>query len=517
MTKLTELLRVIASHNGLNDKAALTTIICARFGLTRDRSVYYCSEFAVRFCSAKGTSFSNTVLSLSNLQKVDHLPFLVCVVTPQENRILLANTTMLRKVSHSSHELRVDNIKGSFNGSDILREFEGIPNTPENIERLFNIHAGEMGVATTGFLLGHALWLDRGPLARRLARLWPHAVLVALWQAIYSLAGYGVAASGAYVNPLREPMAFLAKLVERAPVLVLGQLTPVSADFWGMYPTAVKVTVFALALGLLVAFARVAWPRLATEQRQSSFWLVGVGLSLALICASGPQDRNLVFVGFGVAPLLAIAFARLVEAPPIQRWRRSLASTLAVFNLALAPVLLPIKCLAILGIAHMFLPVDNSIPRDPAITGKTLVVVWTQLEPAVYYSWSLRDHGGIPRPGRTRILATSREDVSITRLDEVTLRLHPGDGFFASEASKLFRSASNPFSKGDTVELSNTKATVTEVTVDGRPATVDFRFSAPLESPEWLWMRGSRQGLVKWMPPKVGETVMLAVLEHSLS
>jgi hypothetical protein len=142
MTKLTELLRVIASHNGLNDKAALTTIICAQFGLTRDRSVYYCSEFAIRFSSAKGTSFSNTVLSLSNLQKIDHLPFLVCVVSPRENRILLANTTMLRKISHSSHELRVDNIRGSFNGSDIFREFEGIPNTTENIERLFNIHAG---------------------------------------------------------------------------------------------------------------------------------------------------------------------------------------------------------------------------------------------------------------------------------------------------------------------------------------------------------------------------------------
>ena len=82
------------------------------------------------------------MLSLSNLKKVDHLPFMVCLVTPSKNHVFLANTTMLRKISHSSQQLRVNNIKGSFNGSDILREFNGIQNVPANIERLFNIHAG---------------------------------------------------------------------------------------------------------------------------------------------------------------------------------------------------------------------------------------------------------------------------------------------------------------------------------------------------------------------------------------
>lgn len=38
--------------------------------------------------------------------------------------------------------MRVDNIKGSFNGSDILRTIADIPNTPENFEKLFAIHQG---------------------------------------------------------------------------------------------------------------------------------------------------------------------------------------------------------------------------------------------------------------------------------------------------------------------------------------------------------------------------------------
>jgi hypothetical protein len=46
----------------------------------------------------------------------------------------------LKKISHSSHELSLTNIKGSFNGSDINREFQGIENKPNNFERLYLIH-----------------------------------------------------------------------------------------------------------------------------------------------------------------------------------------------------------------------------------------------------------------------------------------------------------------------------------------------------------------------------------------
>jgi hypothetical protein len=141
MNKLDQLLKAFVSHHGINDKSRLAGDLAAQFGLTKDRSVYYCDEFAIRFSSSAGGNFSNTVLSLSNLRKVDHIPFIVCIVTPSENHVLLANTTMLRKISHSSQQLRVDNIKGSFNGSDILRDFEGIPNVPANFERLFDIHS----------------------------------------------------------------------------------------------------------------------------------------------------------------------------------------------------------------------------------------------------------------------------------------------------------------------------------------------------------------------------------------
>lgn len=110
------------------------------FTLVKDRSVYSCPEFAIRVCSSKSHSFSNTVLSLSSLLKYDDKPFIVILDTPDGCELFLANTTFLKKISHSSHELRADNIKGSFNGSDILASYDGIENIPSNFEELFAIH-----------------------------------------------------------------------------------------------------------------------------------------------------------------------------------------------------------------------------------------------------------------------------------------------------------------------------------------------------------------------------------------
>ena len=143
MTKLTKkLIDFLRQHDGINDKTKLAKLVLDNFNLTKDRSVYYCKDFVVRFSSSARQNFGNTVLSLSNLQKFDDRPFIVCLVTPTYNCALLANTTFLKKISHSSQDLRENNIRGSFNGSDIIRDFEGISNVPENFERLFNIHSG---------------------------------------------------------------------------------------------------------------------------------------------------------------------------------------------------------------------------------------------------------------------------------------------------------------------------------------------------------------------------------------
>lgn len=139
---LSQLIKYIEGLDGKTDKAKLQNLVQKHFSLIKDRAVFYTDTFAIRFSSSKTTSFSNTVISLSNLQKYDDFPFIVCLNTPQKNYLYLCNTTFLSKVSHSSQTLREDNIRGSINGSDIVKTFTEIENKPENFDELFAIHSG---------------------------------------------------------------------------------------------------------------------------------------------------------------------------------------------------------------------------------------------------------------------------------------------------------------------------------------------------------------------------------------
>ena len=138
--KINTLINFIKSKDGINDKTLLEDIVKTQFNLNKSRSVFYCNEFAIRFSISKNKKMGNTVLALSRLKLFDDRPFIVCIVSTNKNHLLLANSTFLKKISHSSQNLRIDNIRGSFNGSDILTTFEEIENTPQNFEKLFEIH-----------------------------------------------------------------------------------------------------------------------------------------------------------------------------------------------------------------------------------------------------------------------------------------------------------------------------------------------------------------------------------------
>ena len=121
---INRLVAYIEGLNGIGDKNRLAEAVKDEFDLIQDRKVYYCEDFAIRFSKSESRRMSNTVLSLSALQKYDDIPFIVCIVSSRTNYLLLANSTFLKKISHSSQELRIDNIKGSFNGGDIIARIQ---------------------------------------------------------------------------------------------------------------------------------------------------------------------------------------------------------------------------------------------------------------------------------------------------------------------------------------------------------------------------------------------------------
>jgi len=137
-----QLIALVEKNNGIGDKEKLSNIVQKEFSLVKDRKVFSGDFFAIRFSKSENRRMSNTVLSLSALQKYDDKPFVVCIVSSTTNYLLLANTTFLKKISHSSQELRMDNIKGSFNGGDIMSGFQTMDNMPQNFQSLFAYHEG---------------------------------------------------------------------------------------------------------------------------------------------------------------------------------------------------------------------------------------------------------------------------------------------------------------------------------------------------------------------------------------
>lgn len=135
-----QLIQYVDTLAGIGDKNRIATLVQEKFHLFRKRSVFEGPDFAIRFCRGENLPFSNTVLSLATLRKYDRKPFFVCLVTPAKNYLLLSNSSFLQKVSHSSQKLSVTCVRGSFNGGDIMRQWQGIANIPANFESLFSAH-----------------------------------------------------------------------------------------------------------------------------------------------------------------------------------------------------------------------------------------------------------------------------------------------------------------------------------------------------------------------------------------
>jgi hypothetical protein len=123
-------------------KNSLESFLAEQLNLEHRRSVFTSTTHTFRVSLVRGSTkgFPNVVLGLSTLLKIDDMPFVVIIVRKNRLDYLLCNSSLLKKISHSSQKLSLDNIKGSFLGNDIKTVFRGIDNKPENFSKLFKIH-----------------------------------------------------------------------------------------------------------------------------------------------------------------------------------------------------------------------------------------------------------------------------------------------------------------------------------------------------------------------------------------
>ncbi|MBL7983187.1 MAG: hypothetical protein JNL52_15405 [Flavobacteriales bacterium] len=140
-------LQRIAAAERYNKEAVKTKLLTN--GLHKvGRSLYGCKDeqgklVAVFKLVDSKKSNSNTVTSLKNILKHDDVPFIAVFLDRAAVRFMLANSSLVKKASHSSQGITHQRIKGSINGGDILHALGDTPNDREHIEQLFAQHEME--------------------------------------------------------------------------------------------------------------------------------------------------------------------------------------------------------------------------------------------------------------------------------------------------------------------------------------------------------------------------------------
>jgi hypothetical protein len=410
---------------------------------------------------------------------------------------------------------------------------------------LLSLLAKEEGVGTCAYLAAYALFLDRWvplprregagggfssaaqnplptrplrgggvPVARRLLTLAPYAIVLVVWRLIWSGLGYGVAGVGFYVDPLREPLRYLAAVVQRAPYLLLGQWTGPPAETC-ILEQVVGVTLIKslwwAGIGVAILLAAILWPLLRRDAT-ARFWAAGMVLALLPVCATFPADRLLLFPGLGamglLAQFLALVFASS-ERLPSRKLMRAAGGVLIAIHLVIAPIALPVL-VSPQTLARLVARTSMRVPLDESVTHQDVIVINPpSLLYAVYFPLE-REAAGLPVPRRVRFLSSGVAGMTIQRTDAYSLVIGVEGGYIGWSFERLFRDERHPMHVGERVALTGMTATVTAITNDGRPAEAAFRFAVPLEdaSLRWIWWHDGE--FRPFTPPAVGETVQTA-------
>jgi hypothetical protein len=373
--------------------------------------------------------------------------------------------------------------------------------------------SAEIGLATTAYLFSYVVFLDRGSFKERAKSLLPCVVVGLAWAGLYLTGNFGASESGVYREPFADPTAYVAGLLWRAPILLLGQWTPIPADVSGMSGLGDTGLPILIAMGTLVtALVGLTLVPVLRTNASARFWGLGMLLSVLPVAAAGPQNRLLFFVGIGAMGLVAELVGTLVRGEALGRVRRGLSWGVLVLLLLSHLVLSPLMFGMMLDLharaAEGMQRALDSVAAASIRSTQTLVVVnppdYTYTVGAIP---AVLDVAGLPVPKHVRGLSAGTSEVEITRTDAKSLRVVLPKSLFPSLFSHYYRA--KPFADRERVELSGFVAEVERRNAQGSPEAIAYRFRERLEDASLAWLRWQDGAYVTWSPPAVGETVVL--------
>ncbi|HET9957606.1 MAG TPA: hypothetical protein VFQ61_24080 [Polyangiaceae bacterium] len=347
--------------------------------------------------------------------------------------------------------------------------------------------SGELAIGALAYLVAYALFVDRGSWRARATSLMPYLLLSLICVVTTRSAGFGVQRSGAYLEPWFDISAFLQQAFERWLWLAASQLGPVPSDLGWMLGPGAKSWLWLGAISVIGLFAWLLRPFL--DDAKVRFWLCGGILSLLPMATTLPSDRLLTFVGIGASPLLARVLGPSLTGPS-RRVRTALGYSFAAVHLILAPLLFPLRAAQMNWIASAEETAYASLGA-PLPEAKTLILVNAPHVLVTNYIQARWSYLKASHPAHVHSLAATGSDVRVTRLGAQTLLVTPRSGYFDTPLERAYRSDFTALARAQSVRLTAFEAQVSSTTPDGRPRSIAFSFTRPLN--EYLfacWVGG---------------------------
>ncbi len=348
-----------------------------------------------------------------------------------------------------------------------------------------------------------------------LRSLMPVLSVSLLWVTAYKWLGQGAHVSGAYIDPIAQPLLFARSAVPRARELLtlhFGSswvLTEPLGVFW------VGVT-REVGIYLIVPSVLVVAIRRFDQSGPIRFWVAASVCALLPALSAAPHDRLLCVAGACMWMLAAEAAVALwrggaARALPSRAFVGVLLGGAAAMHLVLSP----------LGLAHGVGPKSEAAApfsgarvmagHEPArdLATKELVVV--NAPDGLHSRGIVHTHQqlGLPAPAATLLLGTTRHEVHVTREDRHTLTLYTPIGYLEGHLSNVWRSPAEPLGVGEAVRVRGFTATVLRRTFDHRPLEVRFRFDRPLDDPQLRFVYWSSEHYVELPLPPIGHTRLI--------
>lgn len=370
---------------------------------------------------------------------------------------------------------------------------------------------GEYALCILPFFVLYELWAGPGSRGQRARALLPLFALFVAYVALHRGMGFGSYASNVYVDPAREPGAWLELAAMRVPILVADMFLAIPTGKLALYPELMKVQAVLgpaalLLVGLLVPGV---WRRLDARGRRRLVWLmVAAVLAILPVASSFVSARLLLIPGVGghavVAALVLDGWDRLRDAVQRRRpstWLRGvLATALLGAHVGLASWWGLEELLNINRLNEGTRQAALMMQVDDAKVPQQRLVVLTAADPmTLLYPALVRWVEGHPLPKSWWVLSLAPRPHTLTRVADDALELEVVAGsMLTGPVELLFRRPEFAFEVGDLVELEGLAIRIVKVDGDGRPVRVRYRFDVPVDDPSLVFLLATKRGLIRY-------------------